>query len=80
MIKGQGYRGKMSERGIVWLDCEKQLPKQKAEGSGRYSVIVDVILSDGTKSEDWLINDNWVIYCKKNGGAFPIKWRYKDGV
>lgn len=60
-----------------WIPCEKEMPLQKAEGMGRRSDIVDVVLSDGKITEDWLINDRWVIHCKTNGGAYPVKWRKK---
>lgn len=60
-----------------WVLCEKEMPPQTEEGTGRKSEMVDVILSDGRSSEDWLINDRWVIHCKTNGGAYPVKWRKK---
>lgn len=60
-----------------WVDCDKVMPEEKLEGSGSRSEMVSVMLSDGSKSEDWLINGKWVIHCKKNGGAFPVKWRNK---
>jgi len=62
-----------------WIDCDAQMPEQKPKGTGIYSEMVDVILSNGARSEDWLINDKWTIHCKKNGGAFPVMWRYKNG-
>lgn len=62
---------------LEWIDCNVELPQQKAEGSGRFSSMVMVELSDGTISKDWLINDKWTIHCKKNGGAYPVRW--KDG-
>ena len=60
-----------------WFFCEEEMPPQTEEGTGRKSEMVDVILSDGSSSEDWLINDRWVIHCKTNGGAYPVKWRKK---
>ena len=60
-----------------WIDCEDRLPEEFAEGIGRHSKEVEVMLSNGTISSDWLVNGKWVIYCKKNGGVYPIKWRNK---
>ncbi len=60
-----------------WIDCNISLPPQRAEGVGKCSQMVIVELSDGTISKDWLINDRWTIHCKKNGGAYPVRW--KDG-
>ena len=64
---------------MVWVDCEECLPPQQKEGEGTCSEEVEVLLSDGTVSTDWLINGKWVVYCKKNGGAYPKKWRYLNG-
>lgn len=61
-----------------WIDCSVSLPQQKQYGTGKYSQIVVVELSDGMISKDWLINDKWTVHCKKNGGAYPVRW--KDGV
>ena len=58
-----------------WIDCEVSLPPQRAEGIGKCSQMVTVELSDGTISKDWLINDKWTIHCKKNGGAYPVRWK-----
>lgn len=60
-----------------WTDCNDRLPKEVKEGIGTYSKEVEVLLSNGEISLDWLINGKWVIYCKKNGTAYPIKWREK---
>lgn len=59
----------------VWVDCEERLPKQIPKGNGSYSEKVTVELSDGRIAEDWLINGRWVVHCKKNGGAYPIRWK-----
>lgn len=59
----------------MWNDCEKELPKEKQEGIGTYSPMVEVMLSNGEITEDWLINGKWVVHCRNNGGAYPIKWR-----
>lgn len=58
-----------------WIDCDERMPEQKQDGNGTVSETVKVLLSDGTESEDWLINGKWVVHCKKNGGAYPVKWR-----
>lgn len=60
-----------------WMDCNDRLPEEVKEGVGTHSKEVEVLLSNGEISSDWLINGKWVIYCKKNGGAYPIKWREK---
>lgn len=60
-----------------WVLCEKEMPPQVSVGSGKKSDMVAVMLSDGKVTEDWLINDRWVIHCKTNGGAYPVKWRKK---
>ena len=70
---GTGKAREMSE----WIDCEITLPHQEPKGNGRCSEMVLVELSDGTIDKDWLINYEWVIHCKKNGGAYPVRW--KDG-
>lgn len=59
-----------------WIDCDISLPEQKLHGTGKYSQIVIVELSDGTISKDWLINDKWTVHCKKNGGAYPVRWKH----
>lgn len=59
-----------------WIDCDVSLPTQTQYGTGKYSKMVIVELSDGTTSKDWLINDKWTVHCKKNGGAYPIRWKY----
>lgn len=59
----------------MWVDCEARLPEQKPKGLGTYSEKVTVELSDGRITEDWLINGKWVIHCKNNGGAYPIRWK-----
>lgn len=61
-----------------WVDCDVSLPAQKNEGCGKCSEMVVVELSDGSISKDWLINDKWTIHCKKNGGAYPVRWKYGD--
>ena len=60
-----------------WIDCEERMPEERNDGNGRYSEEVIVLLSDGTESTDWLISGKWVIHCKKNGGAYPVKWKGK---
>jgi hypothetical protein len=60
---------------MEWVDCSVCLPVEKEEGQGSCSRAVEVILSDGTQSVDWLINGKWVVHCKKNGGPYPVKWR-----
>lgn len=60
-----------------WIDCEERLPGEVIDGNGSFSDEVEVLLSDGTISTDWLICSKWVVHCKKNGGAFPIKWKKK---
>lgn len=62
---------------VEWFICEEVMPEERNDGNGRYSEEVIVLLSDGTESTDWLINGKWVVHCKKNGGAFPIKWKEK---
>lgn len=62
-----------------WMDCNDRLPEEVKEGVGTHSKEVEVLLSNGEISSDWLINGKWVIYCKKNGGAYPLKWREKYG-
>ena len=64
---------------MKWIDCETQMPNETYDGSGSYSREVDVILSDGTQSTDWLINGKWVVHCRKNGGPYPVKWRKTSG-
>ncbi len=61
-----------------WTDCTVALPPQKEQGNGRCSEMVTVELSDKTIDRDWLINYEWVIHCRKNGGAYPVRWR--DGI
>lgn len=61
-----------------WIDCKAKMPTQKIEGVGAYSKPVIVLLSNGEISEDWLINGKWVIHCRNNGGAYPIKWQEKN--
>lgn len=58
-----------------WIDCDVSLPTQIQYGTGKYSKMVIVELSDGTTSKDWLINDKWTVHCKKNGGAYPVRWK-----
>lgn len=58
-----------------WIDCDVSLPTQIKYGTGKYSKMVIVELSDGTTSKDWLINDKWTVHCKKNGGAYPVRWK-----
>lgn len=62
-----------------WIVCEDRMPDEENIGCGTTSKTVDVILSDGREAEDWLINGKWTIFCKKNGGAYPVKWREKNG-
>lgn len=60
-----------------WIDCGTMLPEEEKEGIGTHSKEVEVMLSDGRMSSDWLINGKWVIHCKNNGGAYPVKWKEK---
>lgn len=62
----------------MWIDCRYRMPDQTKQGKGSFSKMVTVLLSDGTISEDWLINGKWVIHCKNSGGAYPVKWRAKE--
>lgn len=61
----------------MWISCKDKLPEQKRNGMGTSSKEVEVLLSNGTISSDWLINGRWVIHCKNSGGAYPVKWREK---
>lgn len=61
-----------------WNECNKCLPHERKEGLGTVSEHVTVELSDGRIAKDWLINGKWVIHCKNNGGAYPVKWK-NDG-
>ena len=54
------------------------MPPEKKEGVGTFSDMCIVELSDGTLSEDFLINGKWVVHCKKNGGAYPVRWIWKQ--
>ena len=58
-----------------WIECEDMLPDEYIEGFGTYSDRVEVELSDGEITTDWLINGKWVVHCRKNGGAYPVRWR-----
>ena len=59
----------------MWIDCDEEMPTELKEGIGTYSDRVEVELSDGRITTDWLINGKWVIHCKNNGGAYPVRWR-----
>ena len=59
----------------MWIDCDKEMPTERKKGIGTYSDRVEVELSDGRITTDWLINGKWVIHCKNNGGAYPMRWR-----
>lgn len=61
----------------MWIDCDKEMPKEQKRGIGTYSERVDVILTNGELSEDWLINSKWVLHCKRDTNNYPVKWRYK---
>lgn len=58
-------------------EWKEGLPPEIKKGVGTYSEMVDVELSDGTIAEDFLINGKWVTYCKKNGGVYPVRWKWK---
>lgn len=60
-----------------WVNCDDKMPEEYSEGLGTTSRVVKVLLSDGREAEDWLINGKWTIFCKKNGGSYPVKWREK---
>lgn len=59
----------------TWIKCEDRLPSERKEGIGTVSDRVIVELSDGNIAEDWLINGRWVVHCRKNGSAYPIRWK-----
>lgn len=61
-----------------WIACDVSLPEQKKQGNGQCSEMVIVELTDGTIDHDWLINYEWVIHCKKNGGAYPVRWKNEN--
>lgn len=61
-----------------WIECTIKLPPERFEGIGTVSDQVTVELSDGRIETDWLINGKWVVFCKNNGGAYPVRWR-KNG-
>ncbi len=61
-----------------WILCKDRLPDEETRGEATISKPCEVILSDGTQTEDWLINHRWVINCKDSGCAYPVKWRYKN--
>ena len=58
-----------------WIECKTKLPSEHYEGIGTVSDRVIVELSDGRIETDWLINGKWVIFCKNNGGAYPVRWK-----
>lgn len=60
-----------------WIDCKDRLPDEQLKGMATISIPCEVILSDGSTTEDWRINGKWVINCKDSGCAYPVKWRYK---
>lgn len=60
-----------------WHNCKIELPSEKQDGIGTVSDRVTVELSDGRIETDWLINGRWVVFCKNNGGAYPVRWMYK---
>ena len=64
----------------MWINCEDEMPKERQEGCGTVSDKVSVELSDGRIETDWLINGRWVIFCKQNGGAYPIRWKKQQGI
>ena len=70
----------MEERKEVsdWIQCEDRLPDEQHIGSCTLSKPCEVILTDGSITEDWRINGKWVINCKDSGCAYPVKWRYKN--
>lgn len=59
----------------MWIECKNKLPPERKEGIGTVSDKVTVELSDGRIATDWLINGRWVIHCKTNGGAYPVRWK-----
>lgn len=62
-----------------WIDCRSEMPKERKEGSGTVSDLVEVVLDNGKQDEDWLINHKWVMHCQLDSGGYPVKWRKKDG-
>lgn len=62
-----------------WISCKEKLPKERQEGIGTVSDMVEVLLDTGEKDEDWLINHKWVLHCKLDSGGYPVKWRKKSG-
>ena len=59
-----------------WIECKNQMPPERQEGCGMVSELVVVELTDGRIATDWLINGRWVIHCKNNGGAYPVRWKW----
>lgn len=59
-----------------WIECEVEMPPERHEGIGTVSEKVEVELSDGRMSKDWLLNGKWVVHCKNNGGAYPVRWKW----
>lgn len=64
----------MVEKSNEWNDG---LPPEKKVGQGTCSEMCIVQLSDGRLAEDWLINGKWVVHCKRNGGVYPVRWKWK---
>ena len=61
-----------------WILCKDGLPDEETRGEATISKPCIVELTDGTVTEDWLINHRWVINCKDSGSPYPVKWRYKN--
>ena len=62
-----------------WISCKEKLPKERQEGIGTVSDMVEVLLNTGEEDEDWLINHKWVLHCKLDSEGYPVKWRKKSG-
>lgn len=61
-----------------WILCKNRMPDEETRGEATISKPCIVELTDGTVTEDWLINHRWVINCKDSGSPYPVKWRYKS--
>lgn len=62
-----------------WIDVTDRLPESRSEGKGTVSDVVEVLLTNGKITNDFLINGRWVWHCKlDNVGGYPIKWRNKS--
>lgn len=68
----------MSEASGGWIDAKEKRPNQREYGASAASDVVEVILDNGEKDEDFLINGRWVFYCETNQ-TMPhiIAWREK---